>query len=68
MTQSPRFQVVELYSGLLSDNQGCLKTKNAGKGFFVTEDVNEDHPLTMYARNMILEWLAEIRKRKVLFN
>jgi len=40
--------------------------KNAGKGFFVTEDVKKGQPITMYAQNVILEWEAEILKRKVL--
>ena len=40
--------------------------KNAGMGFFVTEDVNEGEAITLFARNVIPEWLAEIRKKKVL--
>jgi hypothetical protein len=40
--------------------------KNAGMGFFVTEDVKEGESITLFARNLIPEWLAEIRKKKVL--
>ena len=40
--------------------------KNAGMGFFVTEDVNEGDAITLFARNVIPEWLADIRKKKVL--
>ena len=39
--------------------------KNAGMGLFVAEDVNEGEPVTLFARNVIPEWLAEIRKKKV---
>jgi hypothetical protein len=40
--------------------------KNAGMGFFVTKDVSEGEAITLFARNVIPEWLAEIRKKKVL--
>ena len=39
--------------------------KNAGMGLFVVEDVNEGEPITLFARNVIPEWLAENRKKKV---
>ena len=55
---------IRMPSGEIKDSTA----KNAGKGFFVTEDVNEGQPLTLFARNVIPEWLAEIRKRKVLVN
>ena len=38
----------------------------AGMGYFVTEDVQEGQPITMYAQNEIPEWVAEILKNKVL--
>ena len=55
---------IRLPSGEVKDST----QKNAGKGFFVTEDVNEGQVLTMYAQNVIPEWEAEILKRKVLAN
>jgi len=53
---------IRMPSGEIKDTTA----KNAGKSFFVTEDVNEGQPLTLFERNVIPEWLAEIRKRKVL--
>ena len=53
---------IRLPSGEVKDST----QKNAGMGFFVTEDVNEGQVLTMYAQNVIPEWEAEILKRKVL--
>ena len=55
-------KTIRMPSGEIKDST----FKNAGKGFFVTEDVIEDQPITLYARRVIPEWLAEIRKRKVL--
>ena len=37
----------------------------AGMRYFVTEDVREGQPITMYAQNEIPEWVAEILKNKV---
>ena len=53
---------IRMPSGEIKDSTA----KNAGKGFFVTENVNEGQPLTLFARNVIPEWPVEIRKRKVL--
>ena len=38
----------------------------AGMGYFITEDVQEGQPITMYAQNEIPEWVVEILKNKVL--
>jgi len=53
---------VRMPSGEIKDSTA----KNAGMGFFVTEDVNEGDAITLFARNVIPEWLADIRKKKVL--
>ena len=47
---------------------GAIKASTqpgAGMGYFVTEDVREGQPITMYAQNEIPEWVAEILKNKV---
>jgi len=55
---------IRLPSGEVKDST----QKNAGKGFFVTEDVIKGQTITLYAQNVISEWEAEILKRKVLAN
>ena len=49
-------KVIRLPAGAIMDSTQI----RAGKGYFVTEDVQEGQPITMYAQNEIPEWLADI--------
>ena len=49
-------KVIRLPAGSIMDSTQI----RAGKGYFVTEDVQEGQPITMYAQNEIPEWLADI--------
>jgi hypothetical protein len=54
-------KVTRLPSGAIMDSTQF----RAGKGYFVTEDVQEGQAITLYAKNEIPDWMVAILSKKV---